>query len=228
MRPTPSILAVVCLLIPAGNARAHQTLTHNIEVNLHDPARVRVFVTVHAPELPSALAAGADPGAVDAAWLRERTDAELSALFDESRAFLAETFDLTLAGAAPKPPAPDPLFETPAQIRDPAYDNGLPPGCLLVTLEFENPGPPRELELRFSKTAEKRLLLAIARPGKFPEIEDLAPGDTTRVALPEAPTPRPTPLARFPNGLRLAALGVLAVFALAYFVWPTKTGPPRK
>ena len=26
----------------------------------------------------------------------------------------------------------------------------------------------------------------------------------------------------------LAALGVLAVFALAYFVWPTKTGPPRK
>jgi len=217
VKPTKSV--ALCLfasvVVGVGSSSAHQTLYHNIEVYLHDRAIVRILVTVHAPELPSGVAAGIAPSAVEDNWLPMRSNAELAALFQEADRFIRETFAFGIVDPGESPPKPiDPdslplVFETPEQIRDPNYDNGLPVGCLLVTFEFQNPGAPKKLALTFSPTAEKRLLLAVARPGQFPEVHDLAAAESLQIELPEAP----------PRKKRIPYAAIVFLSAVAFFSW---------
>ena len=194
---------------------AHQTLYHNVELYLHDPKEIRVLVTVHAPELPLGVASGIDPSAVDEAWLRERSDEDLARLLEEAERFIRETFTFSVVshGEAPLRPMPAeelPItFETREQIRDSNYDNGLPAGCFLATLTFPNPGDPNGLDVSFSPAAEKRLLLAVARPGEFPEVHDLEAAESVQIDLPPAPPGE----RRFPYSL------VVMLSAVALFTW---------
>jgi len=182
------------LLISCPWARGHQTLYEAIEVNLHDPAVIWIEFTIHAPELPSPLTAGLDPTAVDLDWLRGLSDGQISELTREAESFIRAAFELSWSDPDPSRPPPQLVaeriaFEAPELVRNPPADTKLPAGCLLGSMSLANPGPPRALRIGFAPDAQKRLMLAISRPAAFPQVHDLAPGESAVVALPEAPAP---------------------------------------
>ncbi len=189
-----TVLIPLVSLFASAESTAHPSLYHQIELDLRDPATVRLYLTIHTPELPSSLAAGVDPVAGDPAWLRSRSDEELKMLIREGEMLIREIFSFGLtSGVSDNVMTPMPLplgFETPAKIRDPAHDNGLPEGCLLATAEFANPGAPREFFVDYAGRGDKRLMLLVARPAAFPEVKDLVPGESVRVPLPERPPGR--------------------------------------
>ncbi len=195
--PVKALTGWAFLLMGAIPAQGHPALYHTLEVDLRDAATVTFFFSVHAPELPSAMSAGVDPLGVDPEWLGNRTTEELSLLLEEAGDLLDELYVLSLAdfedaGVGERLRLPL-IWETPEQLHDPAHDNGLPPGCFLVTASMRNPGAPRQLVVRYSETADKRLLLSVFRPGGFPKVRDLAPGDLVRIDLPKAPVAKQEP-----------------------------------
>ena len=42
---------ILAVWIAISRADAHPALYHYLEINLHEPGTIRVFVTLHAPEL---------------------------------------------------------------------------------------------------------------------------------------------------------------------------------
>ncbi len=187
------LIACFCVAICAESARAHQTLSENVEVNLHDPAVIRVEFTIHAPELPSPVVAGVDPSSVDPAWLAQRSDPEIEQLKHAATGFIRQTFIVRL-GDADRLSGAEITFDPVALIRQPPPDTKLPTGCLLATVLMANPGPPEKLRVGFAVGAQKRLLLSVSRPAAFPEVRDLAPGESFDVTLPAAPPSKRSPV----------------------------------
>lgn len=228
MRFAP-LAAGLPLLLLAPPSEAHQTLYEAVEVNLHDPAAVRVEFTVHAPELPTPLSRGVDPTSVDPKWLAGLPDPEIAALTREAEAFLRARF--TLRWSREDEPGRESAncldgepvrFEPSASIRNPPPDTKLPPGCLLATVRLANPGPPARLEVGYSDRGQKRLMLSVSRPGAFPEVRDVPPGGRESVALPEPPAPPPPPSPppgapprRFGPGPVAAATGAILALGVA-------------
>ena len=171
------------------SAVGHLALYHNIEVNLREPEAIRIYFTVHAPELPSAVAAGVDPAGVGKDWLRDLEEAKLRKLFAESATLVGASFSFEWQGGvsgAPVDLSSENLeFESIDQLQSPAYDNGLPPGCLLVTAILKKPKGITGLRVTLSEKAEKRLLLAVSRPASFPEVKDLAAGESVLLTIGE-------------------------------------------
>jgi hypothetical protein len=212
----------VCLLLSRPVASGHQTLYEAIEVNLHDPASIRIEFTIHAPELTSPLTAALDPAAVDPAWLPGLSDGEIESLTREAEAFIRSRFAIRWSGPdAPELTSSEIHFDPPEGVRNPPADTKLPPGCLLGTMQLANPGPPRSLTIGFAPDAQKRLMLAISRPAAFPEVHDLAAGESTTIALPEPPPPPPRDF--LPPAIALAA-GLLLAAGLALMARRRRAG----
>lgn len=215
----PSLLAT-WLVLTVAPAFGHLLLYENVEVYLDDPAALRIEFTIHAPELPSAVAAGIDPAAVDETWLASLDDAAIAQLTREADAFIRRTFVIRSGESDPLAET-NLAFDSPNIIRQPPADTKLPPGCLLATATLANPGNDPPFSIGFAVDAQKRLLLSIARPGAFPKIHDLAPGESEPISLPEPPRPpaptAPPPIVEAPptspskfSPLPLIGLAVLA------------------
>ncbi len=200
-RMKPSFLLFLLFAAAVPTARGHLLLYENVEVYLVDPERVRMEFTIHAPELPLAVAAGVDPAAVEESWLASLDAETRRALIGEAETFLRDTFLVRLADS-------DALAGATVDFESPEVTD-LPPGCLLGRIEFSNPGASTPFSVGFSPSAQKRLLLSIARPAAFPEVRDLAPGESMDIALPPAPPRPPSPHPwRWPD--RTGGVGFLA------------------
>lgn len=173
------LLSLLILTIPVSAARGHLLLYENVQVYLVDPVLIRLEFSIHAPELPLAVAAGIDPTAVEASWLAGLDADTRRALRREAEIFLRETFLVRLAEG-------DALEGAVVNFLPPGSSEA-PPGCLPAWIELPNPGETTAFTVGFAPSAEKRLLLSIARPAAFPEVHDLAPGESISVRLPPAP-----------------------------------------
>ena len=191
--PSPSwrrVLLCLALILLAGNGptRAHLLLYENVEVYLEDPDRIRIEFTIHAPELPSAVDRGIDPAAVDASWLPGLDDESLATLCAEATVFIRQNILLEHPDLTPMSEL-EIAFPTPEALRDSPDEELLPAGCLLGTAWLESRRSEAPLVIGFSPSAEKRLLVSVARPSAFPEVHDIGPGESVVFALPPAMAP---------------------------------------
>lgn len=169
-------LILALLAIPLA---AHDSLYHYVEISSpRNGEGAEIAFSIHAADLESARALGADPAGTDLAWLRDRTAAEVAPLLLEARVFLAKTFTLRNQGELVPLDEAVRLPETGALA---AGEEAARPGFLVGTLRL--PPGASELELLHSPTSGKRLMVVIARPGAFPEVRDLAPGEKTTITL---------------------------------------------
>lgn len=159
---------------------AHDSLYHYLEVTIpRGGGPAQITFSVHAADLASARALGADPTATDLTWLEGRTTAELAPVLADARRFFEETFDLR------RQEIPIDLGK---EVRFPeagvlaAGIEAARPGFLVGTLSL--PADATEVRLLHLIGSDKRLMVVVNRPGAFPEVRDLAPGDSTTLALP--------------------------------------------
>ncbi len=184
-RPTPVrsvILTMVWLSYPCF---AHEALYYTAEIHLNDPETISVYFSIHAPEMM--LDPKTDFSDIGIEWLAGLNDSEIETLIENSRRFVVKSYqakskEWNALDAFPL------KFETADLIRKPDPENAPRPGCLIASLSFPNPGG--KLEFVYSDKAEKRLLLAVIRPGTFPKTHDVKPGSIRIITLPEPP-PRP-------------------------------------
>ena len=169
-------LILVLLTIPVV---AHDSLYHYIEISSpRNGEGAEIAFSIHAADLESARALGADPAGTDLAWLQNRTAAELARLLLEARAFLANHFHLQLRGETISLDESLAFPETGALATG---EEAARPGFLVGTLQL--PPGAAEVELLHAPTSGKRLMLVVNRPGAFPEVRDLAPGEKTTISL---------------------------------------------
>ncbi|MCB1233350.1 MAG: hypothetical protein KDN19_24110, partial [Verrucomicrobiae bacterium] len=86
----------LALSVCAPSVEAHLFLYENVECNLHDTRKTRIEFSIHAPELPTAVARGIDPASVDETWLQGLDKETIEVLKNEAGAFIRETFLLQL------------------------------------------------------------------------------------------------------------------------------------
>lgn len=169
-------LILVLLAIPLA---AHDSLYHYIEISLpRNGEGAEIAFSIHAADLESARAFGADPTRTDLAWLQNRTAAELAPLLLEARVFLANHFTLQNYG---EPVSLDESLAFPETGALAAGEEAARPGFLVGTLQL--PPGAVEVELLHAPTSGKRLMVVVNRPGTFPEVRDLAPGEKTTIPL---------------------------------------------
>lgn len=179
------LFLLITAALSTGVVRGHDSLYHYVEVRPGRESAVEVTFSIHAADLASARALGADPAGNDLAWLRGRPESEIAALLADARTFVTGTFSLGADGAAID------LAEAlrfPAAARlsaDPAASEAARPGFIEATLVL--PAGTRVLSLAHAATSGKRLLLVLNRPGAFPVVRDLAPGDTAPLTLTSDP-----------------------------------------
>lgn len=169
-------MILALLTIPLA---AHDSLYHYIEIS--SPRNVEgaeIAFSIHAADLESARALGADPTGADLAWLQNRTTAEMAPLLLEARAFLASTFTLQIQG---EPISLDESLAFPETGALAAGDEAARPGFLVGTLRLP-PGAVK-VELLHAPTSGKRLMVVLNCPRAFPEVRDLAPGEKTTIPL---------------------------------------------
>jgi hypothetical protein len=167
---------VLAIIFPVS---AHDSLYHYIEISSpRNGEGAEIAFSIHAADLESARALGADPAGTDLAWLRDRTTVELNPLLLEARAFLAKHFTLLIEE---KPISLDESLAFPESGALAAGEEAARPGFLVGTLRL--PSGASELDLLHVPTSGKRLMLVLNRPGAFPEVRDLAPGETTTITL---------------------------------------------
>ncbi|MCB1063393.1 MAG: hypothetical protein KDN20_10795 [Verrucomicrobiae bacterium] len=182
----------LALSVCAPSVEAHLFLYENVECNLHDTRKTRIEFSIHAPELPTAVARGIDPASVDETWLQGLDKETIEVLKNEAGAFIRETFLLQLGNEEwIKKCVIE--FESVDRIQHPPPETQLPSGCLLATVWINNPESSLPLTVGFAPTAQKRLMVAIARPAAFPEVHDLAPGESVSISLPTPPPPPVVP-----------------------------------
>ena len=188
MKRIPAVLAgsiglFAALSPPALMVVAHDSLYHYVEIRLPGAGRAaEICLSVHAADLDGARALGADPAASDLDWLRGQDDETIQGILLEAGAFLAATFTLSVQEAGLDLERGPPVFPTPGEFRaENEAAEGARPGFLVASLSLD----PRsdQVELRHSRDSGKRLLLVVNRPGAFPEIRDLAPGEWARISL---------------------------------------------
>lgn len=158
---------------------AHDSLYHYIEIAAPRKGEgAEIAFSIHAADLESARALGADPAGTDLAWLRNRTTAEMAALLLEARAFLANHFTLQDHGELISLDEALAFSETGALAMG---EEAARPGFLVGTLRL--PPGMAEVELLHAPTSGKRLMVVLNRPGAFPEVHDLAPGEKTTISI---------------------------------------------
>jgi hypothetical protein len=170
---------MVMVLLTIVSVSAHDSLYHYIEISSpRNREGAEIAFSIHAADLESARAVGADPAGTDLAWLQNRTAAEMAPLLLEARAFLANHFTLQNYG---EPISLDDALAFPKEGSLAAGDEAARPGFLVGILRL--PPGAVEVELLHAPTSGKRLMVVVSRPGAFPEVRDLAPGEKTTISL---------------------------------------------
>lgn len=159
---------------------AHDSLYHYLEVTVpRGGGAAEIAFSVHAADLDAARTLGADPAGTDLKWLESRTAAELAPILADARRFFDETFVLRRQEIP---------IDLGREVRFPeagvlaAGVEAARPGFLVGTLVL--PAGPAEVTLLHLPNSGKRLMVVVNRPGAFPEVRDLAPGDSTTMSLP--------------------------------------------
>jgi glyoxylase-like metal-dependent hydrolase (beta-lactamase superfamily II) len=189
--------ALAALLVTLADAPAHPSLYDQAEIDLTTPRLLRVHTVLHAPDLVPVDPAHNAPG-----WFAGLPSAERTRLLARAKkrlpsVFRGETARGPLHRIAPARPDAVP----------PAPDN-------TIRLVQSLPQPGGELRVLVPETAAKRLLVTVSRPGQFPEVHDLAPGQSRAIALPPPlPPPPRTPLPPW----AWAGLALLLALGLARF-----------
>jgi len=178
---TSCCVITLALAISPFRLLAHDSFYHYLELTPPRDGRAgEVAFSVHAADLAVAIAMGADSSKSDLTWLKDREPAEITAMLDEARKVVIGSFYLEIDGL--------PLdgmglhFPDPERLRSGAADaEAARPGFLVALFALD--AAAATLEIRLSPTSGKRLLFVVNRPGRFPEIRDLAPGESTTFAL---------------------------------------------
>ncbi len=178
---TGSLLATLTAFF-TGISAGHDSLYHYAEASLKPAAGVVEFAfSIHVGDLASARALGADPNAVSLDCLLNRRPEEIEAVRAEARDLIESTIHFD-----GEHPASWILPDAMMLSRDPAACEGARPGFLIATCQLPASGPmPR---LNYLAGAQKRLLLVVARPGRFPLVRDLAPGSVEALVLVQPPS----------------------------------------
>ncbi len=177
------LLIVLALLAGASSASAHPALYHYLEINLHQPGQVTVYVTVHAPELSDEVAP-LEEDVFGAEWLASLDDATIAGLVANAERFGDEKFAFSFGERSAELALDFPDADV---IRLPAADTEVPAGCFSGVASLAYAPGENTLTLQFADTADKRLMLVINRPAAFPEVFDIEPGTAREIQLPPAP-----------------------------------------
>lgn len=181
------VLLPLLLALAAGVAGAHDSLYLYAEVRLPDRGEGgggELVFSVHAAELPSAAALGADPLGTSLDWFERADGPARGLLLGEAADYVARTFEVSLDGTNPRPAGAERGFDLvwpsfPAEESEAA--TAARPGFLAASASL--PPGSRRVIVRLSPLAEKRLLVVINRPGAFPKVHDLAPGESLDLPL---------------------------------------------
>ncbi len=166
-----SICAAV--LLAASATTAHDSLYNYVEVNGLDPDFLRIEFTVHAGELTPE----ADPNSADLLWVESLTDEQVENLLQRAVDFVASTYQCSFPGKYRV------RFPSCGELRDLARaPNASRPGCIVGTVTLKRDAD-LAIPLRYCETARKRLMFVTTKPGSFPRVKDLAPGETIEIPL---------------------------------------------
>ena len=161
------------ILLSAASALAHDSLYNYIEVRPVDGESVRIEFTVHAAE----LVPGIDPNSADLLWLETLTDSQVETLIDDAKAFVSQSYHCLLPSGAKV------AFANCEAIRRLARDPEAPrPGCIIGSVVVSTTAIP--LSIRYDESAQKRLMLVTSKPGAFPRVTDIAPGEQFEISTP--------------------------------------------
>lgn len=191
-----------------GTVAAHPALYHYVEINLHEPGEVRIYVTVHAPELSDQVRP-LEEDVFGAEWLATLDDETIAELVANAQRFGDEKFAFHFGERRAEIALHYPSAEL---IRHPPADSAVPAGCFSGEAEMRYQTSETALSLDFSALADKRLMLVINRPGAFPEVSDIEPGTSVRIPLPAAPPPPVPEAAKGPwkgQAITAAIVGML-------------------
>lgn len=164
-------LGVLLVLGQPPPASSHESLYNYVEVTVSENGELEVAFSVHAAELLSSPAV--DPTTSDTSWYPMLTPTEKAELSENATAFLRSGYSLSSSDQE--------SISTPEISVAENLDDGARPGCLLGLLHFAE--PPQSLTIHYRESA-KRLMLVIVRPRAFPEVRDLATGESLTLTFP--------------------------------------------
>lgn len=167
-------IAAILLLACLTRSDAHESLYHFAEIRL-GPETSEIEISVHAAELATEF--GIDPAEQDTAWFGELSESRRHELIRRAASFAAKSFLFALPGES----EPLPAFHFPPDQR---LGSGSRPGSLSGTIPLAK--RPASLSLSHGDSG-KRLMLVVTRPGSFPEVHDIGPGESITLSL--EPTP---------------------------------------
>lgn len=206
---------------------AHQELYHNIAINLkgaESSEPIEITFTLHAPELLVGFSQAGD-AYFDEHWLSTRSEDELKQLIDAARGYLGDRFELQLNNR---------LVDLPSALKFPTFTTirdgeGVPPACFEARLTLI-PSGASDLQVNHSAQSEKRLLLVVTRPGSFPAVTDLPPGENTVLTLTRSKTKSsesaPPPHAEeSKRGWAIPTVGAIVLLALLIGIALRKKNP---
>ncbi len=168
---------------------AHDSLYHYAEIGeAPGGGGCEMSVSIHAAELATARSLGAAPDSNDLIWLRGGVESAIATLLAEARALAATCFTVEIDDAALELDSARLRFPSAASLRErPEDSDAARPGFLVGTLQL--PSGAHRLVVRLSPDSGKRLLLVVRRPGAFPLVRDLAPGESEILLLESIRTP---------------------------------------
>ncbi|MEX2580771.1 MAG: hypothetical protein WD342_17060 [Verrucomicrobiales bacterium] len=162
------------LAAAASSSMAHDSLYNYIEIRMEPDGSAKVEFTVHAAELAAEY--GVDPTSDNLDWLDSLTDEEVRRLIRKAGEFVGTSYRVEAWSGK------EVEFPTIPEIRAATVDAPSPrPGCFVGILHSKE--APVSLDLAYADSAGKRLMIVVTRPGVFPQVRDLAPGDTIDLAL---------------------------------------------
>lgn len=167
-----SRIIFAAILLAAPSAPAHDSLYNYIEIRPDVGEFVRIEFTVHAAE----LVPGIDPNSADLLWIQNLTDPQIEILIRDAKEFVCQSYDCLL------PPGSAIIFPGCEALRRSAQISDAPrPGCIIGSVVVPTGAFP--FSIAYSETAQKRLMLVTSKPGAFPVVKDLAPGDSVEIPL---------------------------------------------
>lgn len=173
------LLMLACPCLVPQESGGHDSLYQVLELRENDDGRSCLSINVHAAELASDF--GIDPLRADLDWLAELDSGQRRRLLRRADAFLARTFEFSSGKLRGQ--LENQLSRSREGNSNPEAGSARP-GCLVATLDLPNEAD--EFLLRY-RSSEKRLMVVINRPGRFPEVLDFAPGAEVRIPIRSRP-----------------------------------------
>lgn len=165
-------ISAAILLSPVASP-AHESLYNYIEVRPVDDEFVKIEFTVHAAE----FVPGIDPNSSDLLWIEKLTDPQVEILISDARKFVSQSYNCRL------PAGTEVTFPDREALRLLARNPDAPrPGCIIGSVLA--PARAMPLSITYNESAQKRLMLVASKPGSFPQVTDIAPGQRFEISKP--------------------------------------------